>query len=47
MVWRHNTSREKITNLKFADDTTFIAATEEEILVLLLRQVKHEINKVG
>lgn len=36
----------KITNLRFADDTTLIAATEEE-MVELLRRVECESNNVG
>lgn len=36
----------KISNLRFADDTTLIAATEGE-LIELLRRVEYESNKVG
>lgn len=42
MVWKHG---KKITNLRFANDTTLIAATEE-IMIKLLKRVKYESNKV-
>ena len=38
--------REKYHNVRFADDTTFMAESEEELKTLLLK-VKEESEKVG
>ena len=40
------TARRNISNLRYADDTTFIAESEEELKILLMK-VKEEIEKVG
>ena len=40
------TARRNINNLRYADDTTFMAESEEE-LKSLLRKVKEESEKVG
>ena len=40
------TARRKITNLRYADDTTLMAESEEELKSLLMK-VKEEIEKVG
>ena len=36
-----------INNLRYADDTTLIAESEEEVLKSLLMKVKEESEKVG
>ena len=41
-----NTARRNINNLRYADDTTLMAESEEE-LKSLLRKVKEESEKVG
>ena len=38
--------RRKISNLRYADDTTFMAESEEELKSLLIK-VKEESEKVG
>ena len=43
---RIKTARRNITNLRYADDTTIMAESEEE-LKSLLRKVKEESEKVG
>ena len=40
------TARRKITNLRYADDTTLMAESEEELKSLLMK-VKEESEKVG
>ena len=40
------TARRNITNLKYADDTTLMAETEEELKSLLMK-VREESEKVG
>ena len=40
------TARRNINNLRYADDTTFIAESEEELKSLLMK-VKEESEKVG
>ena len=40
------TARRNINNLRYADDTTFMAESEEELKGLLM-QVKGESEKVG
>ena len=40
------TARRNINNLRYADDTTFMAETEEELTSLLMK-VKEESEKVG
>ena len=40
------TARRNITNLRYADDTTLIAESEEELKSLLMK-VKEESEKVG
>ena len=39
-------ARRKISNLRYADDTTFMAESEEELKSLLMK-VKEESEKVG
>ena len=39
-------ARRNITNLRYADDTTFMAQTEEELKSFLMK-VKEESEKVG
>ena len=39
-------SRRNINNLRYADDTTLVAESEEELMSLLMR-VKEESEKVG
>ena len=39
-------ARRNINNLRYADDTTFVADSEEELKSLLMK-VKEEIEKVG
>ena len=39
-------ARRNINNLRYADDTTFIAETEEELKSLLMK-MKEESEKVG
>ena len=39
-------ARRKISNLRYADDTTFMAESEEELKRLLMK-VKEESEKVG
>ena len=39
-------ARRNINNLRYADDTTLIAESEEELKSLLMK-VKEEIEKVG
>ena len=41
------TARRNINNLRYADDTTFMAESEEEELKSLLMKVKEESEKVG
>ena len=41
-----NIARRNINNLRYADDTTLMAESEEE-LKSLLRRVKEEIEKAG
>ena len=41
-----NTARRNINNLRYADDTTFMAESEEELKSLLMK-VKAESEKVG
>ena len=36
-----------INNLRYADDTTLMAESEEELKSLLMRRVKEESEKVG
>ena len=43
--WR-NITRRNINNLRYADDTTLMAESEEEVKSLLMK-VKEEIEKVG
>ena len=40
-------SRENTNNLRYADDTTLMAESEEELKSLLLMKVKEESEKVG
>ena len=40
------TARRNINNLRYADDTTLMAESEEELKILLMR-VKEESEKVG
>ena len=40
------TARRNINNLRYADDTTFMAESEEELKTLLMK-VKEESEKVG
>ena len=40
------TSRRNISNLRYADDTTLMAESEEELMSLLMK-VKEESEKVG
>ena len=40
------TAERNINNLTYADDTTFMAETEEELKVLLMK-VKEESEKIG
>ena len=40
-------ARRNINNLRYADDTTLMAVSEEEALKSLLMQVKEESEKVG
>ena len=40
------TARRKISNLKYVDDITFMAESEEELMSLLMK-VKEETEKVG
>ena len=40
------TARRNINNLRYADDTTFMAESEEELKSLLMK-VKEESEKVG
>ena len=40
------TARRNINNLRYADDTTFMAESEEELKSLLIK-VKEESKKVG
>ena len=39
-------ARRNINNLRYADDTTFMAESEEELKILLMK-VKVEIEKIG
>ena len=39
-------ARRNINNLRYADDTTFMAESEEELKILLMK-VKEESEKVG
>ena len=41
-----NIARRNITNLRYADDTTLMAESEEELKILLMK-VKEESEKVG
>ena len=41
-----NTARRNINNLRYADDTTLMAGSEEELKSLLMK-VKEESEKVG
>ena len=41
-----NTARRNINNLRYADDTTFMEESEEELQSLLMK-VKEESEKVG
>ena len=41
-----NTARRNINNLRYADDTTLMAESEEEVKSLLMK-VKEESEKVG
>ena len=43
---RIKTARRSINNLRYADDTTLIAESEEELKILLMT-VKEESEKVG
>ena len=43
---RIKTARRNINNLRYADDTTFMAESEEELKSLLMK-VKEESEKVG
>ena len=43
---RIKTARRNITNLRYADDTTIMAESEEELKSLLVK-VKEESEKVG
>ena len=45
-VFAYSLSWEKINNLRYADDTTLIAESEEELKSLLLK-VKEESEKAG
>ena len=45
-VWVMKVCRENISNLRYADDTTFLAESEEELKSLLM-EVKEESEKVG
>ena len=40
-------ARRNINNLRYADDTTLMAESEEELKSLFLMQVKEESEKVG
>ena len=40
-------ARRNINNLRFADDTTLMAESEEELKSLLMKEVKEESGKVG
>ena len=40
-------ARENTNNLRYADDTTLMAESEEELKSLLLMKVKEESEKVG
>ena len=39
-------ARKNINNLRYADDTTFMAESEEELKILLMK-VKEESEKIG
>ena len=43
---KHKIARRNINNLRYADDTTLIAESEEELKSLLMK-VKEENEKVG
>ena len=43
---KHKIARRNINNLRYADDTTFMAESEEELKSLLMK-VKEESKKVG
>ena len=43
---KHKIARRNINNLRYADDTTFMAESEEELKSLLMK-VKEESEKVG
>ena len=45
-VLKHKTAVRNINNLRYADDTTFMAESEDELKSLLMR-VKEESEKVG
>ena len=46
MKHKRESSRENINNLRYADDTTLLAESEEELKSLLMK-VKEESEKVG
>ena len=46
MKHKQESSRENINNLRYADDTTLLAESEEELKSLLMK-VKEESEKVG
>ena len=45
-LWGFGIARRNIKNLRYADDTTFMAESEEELKSLLMK-VKEESEKVG
>ena len=45
MSWKHKIARRNINNLRYADDTTLMAESEEELKSLLMKVKKSE--KVG
>ena len=40
-------ARRNINNLRYADDTTFMVESEEELQTLLMKKVKEESEKFG
>ena len=48
LSWRkHKIARRNISNLRYADDTTLMAESEEELKSLLMMKVKEESKNVG